>query len=387
MSITPNATFAALGTTVFTVMSALASEHGAVNLGQGFPDTDGPEDVRAVAARALMEHSNQYPPMRGLPALRQAVADHEARFYGLAVDPDRQVLVTSGATEALTASLMAFLSPGDEAILIEPAYDSYLPIIRNTGARPRFLRLDPPHWRLEEDRVAALITDKTRLLVLNTPHNPVGRVFSDEELAMLARLAATHDFLVVSDEVYEHLVFDGRRHRPLITFPGMAERTLKIASAGKTFSLTGWKVGMVTGAPALIDQVAKVHQFLTFTTPPNLQAAVAYGLGKDDSYYAGLVADMQARRDRLAAGLAALGFDVLPTEGTYFLTCDYSRLSGEDDVTFARRLVAEAGVATIPLSPFVEGDWPHRLIRFCFAKQDVVLDEGVARLRRYFGGA
>ncbi|MGK2286609.1 aminotransferase [Pedomonas sp. V897] len=387
MSITPNATFAALGTTVFTVMSALASEHGAVNLGQGFPDTDGPEDVRAVAARALMEHSNQYPPMRGLPALRQAVADHEARFYGLAVDPDRQVLVTSGATEALTASLMAFLSPGDEAILIEPAYDSYLPIIRNTGATPRFLRLDPPHWRLEEDRLAALITDKTRLLVLNTPHNPVGRVFSDEELAMLARLAATHDFLVVSDEVYEHLVFDGRRHRPLITFPGMAERTLKIASAGKTFSLTGWKVGMVTGAPALIDQVAKVHQFLTFTTPPNLQAAVAYGLGKDDSYYAGLVADMQARRDRLAAGLAALGFDVLPTEGTYFLTCDYSRLSGEDDVTFARRLVAEAGVATIPLSPFVEGDWPHRLIRFCFAKQDVVLDEGVARLRRYFGGA
>lgn len=387
MSITPNATFAALGTTVFTVMSALASEHGAVNLGQGFPDTDGPEDVRAVAARALMEHSNQYPPMRGLPALRQAVADHEARFYGLAVDPDRQVLVTSGATEALTASLMAFLSPGDEAILIEPAYDSYLPIIRNTGATPRFLRLDPPHWRLEEDRLAALITDKTRLLVLNTPHNPVGRVFSDEELAMLARLAATHDFLVVSDEVYEHLVFDGRRHRPLITFPGMAERTLKIASAGKTFSLTGWKVGMVTGAPALIDQVAKVHQFLTFTTPPNLQAAVAYGLGKDDSYYAGLVADMQARRDRLAAGLAALGFDVLPTEGTYFLTCDYSRLSGEDDVTFARRLVAEAGVATIPLSPFVEGDWPHRLIRFCFAKQDAVLDEGVARLRRYFGGA
>lgn len=385
MTITPNATFAALGTTVFTVMSALAHEHGAVNLGQGFPDTDGPEDVRAAAARALMENSNQYPPMRGTAALRQAVAEHEARFYGLAVDPDQGVLVTSGATEALTASLMAFLNPGDEAILIEPAYDSYLPIIRHAGATPRFLRLDPPRWRLEEDRLAALITSKTRLLVLNTPHNPVGRVFSDEELDTLARLACRHDFLVVSDEVYEHLVFDGKRHRPLLTFPGMAERTLKIASAGKTFSLTGWKVGMITGAPALIDQVAKVHQFLTFTTPPNLQAGVAYGLGKDDTYFAGLIADMQARRDRLAAGLAPLGFDVLPSEGTYFLTCDYSRLSDEDDITFARRLVIEAGVATIPLSPFVEGDWPHRLIRFCFAKKDEVLDEGLARLSRYFG--
>ena len=385
MTITPNATFAALGTTVFTVMSALANEHGAVNLGQGFPDTDGPEDVRDAAARALVESSNQYPPMRGTLALRQAVAEHEARFYGLAVDPERDVLVTSGATEALTASLMAFLNLGDEAILIEPAYDSYLPIIRHTGATPRFLRLDPPRWRLEEDRLTALITDKTRLLILNTPHNPVGRVFSDAELEIVARLACKHDFLVVSDEVYEHLVFDGKRHRPLITFPGMAERTLKIASAGKTFSLTGWKVGMITGARALIDQVAKVHQFLTFTTPPNLQAGVAYGLGKDGSYFASLIADMQAKRDRLAAGLAPLGFDVLPSEGTYFLTCDYSNLSSEDDVTFAKRLVSEAGVATIPLSPFVEGDWPHHLIRFCFAKQDAVLDEGIARLRRYFG--
>lgn len=387
MTITPNATFAALGTTVFTVMSALANEHGAVNLGQGFPDTDGPEDVRAAAARALMDASNQYPPMRGTAELRQAVAKHEARFYGMDIDPDRQVLVTSGATEALTASLMAFLNPGDEAILIEPAYDSYLPIVRQTGATPRFLRLNPPHWRLEEDKLAALITSKTRLLVLNTPHNPVGRVFSDAELDMVSRLACQHDFLVVSDEVYEHLVFDGKRHRPLITFPGMAERTLKIASAGKTFSLTGWKVGMITGAPALIDQVAKVHQFLTFTTAPNLQAGVAYGLGKDDSYFASLTAAMQAKRDRLAAGLAPLGFDVLPSEGTYFLTCDYSRLSSEDDTTFAKRLVVEAGVATIPISPFVEGEWPHRLIRFCFAKQDAVLDEGLARLRRYFGNA
>ncbi|MCH8686074.1 aminotransferase [Pedomonas mirosovicensis] len=385
MNIIPNATFAALGTTVFTVMSALANEHNAVNLGQGFPDTDGPEDVRAVAARALMEASNQYPPMRGLPALRQAVARHEARFYGLEVDPDRGVLVTSGATEALTASIMAFVNPGDEVILIEPAYDSYLPIVRQAGATPRFLRLEPPRWRLEEDRLAALITPKTKLLILNTPHNPVGRVFSEEELEMVSRLTCHHGFLVVSDEVYEHIVFDGKRHRPLITFPGMGERTLKIASAGKTFSLTGWKVGMVTAAPALIDQVAKVHQFLTFTTPPNLQAAVAYGLGKEDAYFDGLIADMQAKRDRLSAGLAPLGFNVLPSEGTYFLTCDYAKLSSEDDVTFAKRLVVEVGVATIPLSPFVEGGWPHRLIRFCFAKQDAVLEEGLARLRRYFG--
>lgn len=379
-----NEYFASLGTTVFTVMSALAAEHGAVNLGQGFPDTDGPEDVRAEAARALMEASNQYPPMRGLPSLRQAVADHEARFYDMAVSADRNVLVTSGATEALTASIMALINPGDEVIVIEPAYDSYVPMIRHAGGIPRFLRLQPPQWKLEEDELAALCGPKTRLMLLNTPHNPIAKVFSEDELNIIAKLSWEHDFIVLSDEVYEHLVFDGQKHRPLITIPGMAERTLKVGSAGKTFSLTGWKVGYITAAPHLIDLVAKVHQYLTFTTPPNLQSAVAYGLAKDDAYYSGFIAELEAKRDRLAGGLAMLGFDILPCQGTYFLTCDYSRYSDQKDVDFALRLVTEAKVATIPLSPFFEGGADHRLIRFCFAKQDSVLDEGLARLSRFF---
>ncbi|MEX6724236.1 aminotransferase [Parapedomonas caeni] len=383
MSITGNRQFATLPTTVFTVMSALAVEHDAINLGQGFPDTDGPADIKAAAARALIDGPNQYPPMRGLASLRQAVADHDRRFHGLDIDPERGVLVTSGATEALTAAILALVNPGDEVIVFEPVYDSYLPIIRAAGAVPRVLRLAPPAWRLPEAALRAACSDKTRLIIVNSPHNPCGTLLGDDELDLLTELACRHDIPVLCDEVYEHLVFDGARHVPLMTRPGMAARCLRVGSAGKTFSLTGWKVGYLSGAPALIDLVAKVHQFLTFTTPPALQAGVAYGLALPDDYFTTLAADMQARRDRLARGLAGLGFEVLPSAGSYFLTCGYGRFADCDDTEFALRLVREARVATIPLSAFYDQPVTQRLIRFCFCKQEAVLDAAVERLRRY----
>lgn len=374
-----------LGTTIFTVMSALSAEHGAINLGQGFPDEDGPADVREAAARAAIDGPNQYPPMMGLPALRQAVAAHNKRFYGLDVDWRSQVLVTSGATEALTASLLALLRPGDEVVLIEPVYDSYLPIVQLAGATARMVRLRPPQWSLPEAELRAAFGPKTKLLVMNSPMNPTGKVFSGAELALIASLATQHDAYVVCDEVYEHLVFSGARHVPLMTLPGMAGRTIRIGSAGKTFSLTGWKVGYLTGAADLIGAVAKAHQFITFTTPPSLQAAVAHGLGKGDAYFDGLAAAMERKRDRLVAGLREVGFDVLPSQGTYFANVDFRPLWNEGgDVDFATRLVREARVGSIPVSAFYPDDPPTHMVRFCFCKQDAVLDEAIARLKAFF---
>ncbi len=374
-----------LGTTIFTVMSAHSVEHGAINLGQGFPDEDGPADVREAAARAVMDGPNQYPPMMGLPALRQAVAAHNSRFYGLDVDWQSQVLVTSGATEALTASLLALLRPGDEAVLIEPVYDSYLPIVELAGAVPRMVRLRPPEWSLPEAELRAAFGPKTKLLVMNSPMNPTGKVFSEAELALIAGLARAHDAYVICDEVYEHLVFSGARHVPLMTLPGMAERTIRIGSAGKTFSLTGWKVGYLTGAAPLIEAVARTHQFVTFTTPPALQAAVAHGLGKDDGYFHGLSGVMERKRDRLVAGLREAGFDVLPGMGTYFAVADFRPLwNGGGDADFAVKLVREARVGSIPVSAFYPQDPPTHMVRFCFCKQDEVLDEAIARLKAFF---
>ena len=320
----PNALLSATGTTIFTVMSALATRHGAINLGQGFPDTDGPEDVVRAAAEALLDGRNQYPPMTGLPELRQAVAAANARFYGLQVDPDTEVVVTSGATEALAASLMALLDPGDEVVLIEPLYDTYLPVVRLLGAVPRLVRLQPPHWELPRAELAAAFGPKTKAILFNTPMNPTGKVFTAAELAFIADLLVRHDAYAVCDEVYEHITYDGWRHIPLMTLPGMRERCLRIGSAGKTFSLTGWKVGYITACRALAGVAAKAHQNLTFTTPPNLQRAVAVGLAKDDAYFAGLAAGLAAKRDRLAAGLARIGFGVLPVHGSYFITADFS---------------------------------------------------------------
>ncbi|MBK3396947.1 MULTISPECIES: aminotransferase [Methylobacterium] len=376
-----NPIFADLPTTVFEVMSALARETGAVNLGQGFPDDPGPADVRAKAAEAVMEGWNQYPPMMGLPELRGAIARHYARWQGLDLDPDTEIMVTSGATEALAGALMALIEPGDEVVLFEPMYDAYLPLVRRAGGVPRFVTLTPPHFRLTEEALAAAFSPRTKVVLLNNPLNPSATVFPDEDLALLAGFCERFDAVALCDEVWEHVVFDGRRHRPLMAFPGMRERTVKIGSAGKIFSLTGWKVGFVMAAPGLMRGLAKAHQFLTFTTPPNLQAAVAYGLGKEDSYYEGMRADFARARDRFADGLAGLGFRVLPSAGTYFLNLDIAPLGESDDVAFCERLVREHGVAAIPVSAFYAHRPVRTIVRFCFAKRDDTLDRALERLR------
>jgi len=383
-----NQLLSAMGTTVFTVMSALATQHGAINLGQGFPDTDGPEDVLQAAADAVRDGRNQYPPLTGVPELRRAVADANARFYGLQVDPASEVVVTSGATEAITACLMALLNPGDEVVLIEPLYDTYLPVVRLLGAIPRLVRLQPPKWELPRAELAAAFGPKTKAILLNTPMNPTGKVFTAAELAYIADLVSRHDAYAVCDEVYEHLTFDGWRHIPLMTLPGMRGRCLRVGSAGKTFSLTGWKIGYVTGPAALCGIVAKAHQNLTFTTPPNLQRAVAVGLAKDDAYFTGLGEALGAKRTRLSAGLSAIGFEVLPAMGSYFVTADFAPLGFRgDDVAFCRHITEQAGVTAIPVSAFYEGEAPGHYARFAFCKQDALLDEAVARLARHFGAA
>jgi N-succinyldiaminopimelate aminotransferase len=381
-----NATLSAIGTTIFTVMSALAVRHGSINLGQGFPDTDGPPDVLKAAADALLDGRNQYPPMTGVPELRQAVVAANIRFYGLEFDPATEVVVTSGATEAITACLMAVVAPGDEVVLIEPLYDTYAPVVRLLGAVPRFVRLSPPNWELPRAELAAAFGPKTKAILLNTPMNPTGKVFTAAELAFVADLLVRHDAYAVCDEVYEHLTFDGWCHIPLMTLPGLRDRVMRIGSAGKTFSLTGWKVGYVTASAALAAAVAKAHQNLTFTTAPNLQRAVAVGLAKDDDYFANLGIALQAKRDRLATGLAGLGMAVLPTHGSYFITADFAPLGfAGDDVAFCRHITEEAGVTAIPVTAFYDApDPPRHYARFAFCKREEVLDEAVARLRRHF---
>ena len=374
-----------LPVTIFEVMSRLSEEHGAINLGQGFPDERGPADVLDAAAKALLEGWNQYPSMMGTPELRQALAAHGKRFYGLDIDWRTEVLVTSGATEALTASLLGLIEPGDEVVLFQPMYDSYLPIIRLAGGVPRFVSLKAPDWSFTRADLEAAFSPKTKLVLINDPLNPAAKVFTRAELELLAEFVQRFDAYAVCDEVYEHIVFDGRPHIPLMTLPGMRDRCLKIGSAGKTFSLTGWKVGYVTGAPHLLQPVAKAHQYITFTTAPNLQTAVAYGLSKDDAYFAGLAAGLQAKRDRLADGLRAVGFEVLPSAGTYFVVADVSPFGFDgNDEAFCRHLTAEAGVTAIPVGAFFVQDAPRSYIRFCFSKKDEILDGAVERLRVYF---
>ena len=384
MSATPpvaNPVFSALGTTIFTVMSALATEHGAVNLGQGFPDEDGPTTIREAAAKALRDGPNQYPPMMGLPLLRQALARHAKRHYDLDFDWEREVVVTSGATEALTDCLIALLSPGDEAILIDPAYDSYRPIIESVGAKAVGVKLDEDGWRLPLGDIAAAVTQKTKLVVINSPHNPSGRVFSRAELEGLAAIVRENNLLLICDEVYEHLTFDSLPHIPLISLPGMRERTVRVGSAGKIFSLTGWKIGWIMGPAALMNVISKVHQFVTFTTAPALQIGVAHGLDHEQDWYLELPRQLQKRRDALVAGLKTAGFRTMPCEGTYFVTADFSPLGvNEDDVAFARRMVLQQGVASIPLSVFYGKDAPTRFVRFAFCKKQTTIEEALARL-------
>lgn len=383
-----NALLSATGTTVFTVMSALAAQHGAINLGQGFPDEEGPADVVRAAADALLDNRNQYPPLTGVPELREAVAAANHRFYGMEIDPVAEVVVTSGATEAITACLMALLDPGDEVVLIEPLYDTYLPVVRMLGAVPKLVRLSPPKWELPRAELAAAFGPKTKAIQLNSPMNPAGKVFTAAELAFIAELVQRHDAYAVCDEVYEHLTFDGWKHIPLMTLPGMRERCLRIGSAGKTFSLTGWKVGYITCDRSVAPNVAKAHQLLTFTTPPNLQRAVALGLGKEDGYFEALSAGLQARRDHLAAGLERLGFGVLPAMGSYFITADFRPLGfAGDDVAFCRHITEAARVTAIPVSAFYAGpDAPSHYARFAFCKRREVLDEALARLEAWKAG-
>ncbi len=372
-----------LPTTIFERMSGLARQHGAINLGQGFPDDQGPLPVREAAARALIEGSNQYPPMRGLPELRAAVAGHYERTQGLVLDPDTEVTITSGATEALAAAFLSLIAPGDEVVLFQPLYDAYLPLVRRAGGVPKLVRLSPPHWRFDRAMLEAAFSDRTRMVVLNSPLNPAAVVASEDDLALLAEFCARHDAIAVCDEVWEAVVFDGRRHRPLIGFPGMGERTVKIGSAGKLFGMTGWKVGFLVAAPPLTKALAAAHQFLTFTTPPNLQAGVAWGLEHHRTWFETMPADLQRSRDRLTAGLRAAGYVVLDSQGTYFLNVDLAASGiAVDDVTFCERCVAEFGVAAIPVSAFFAEDPVRTVVRLCFAKADATLDEAVARLAR-----
>ncbi|MCV9938066.1 aminotransferase [Boseaceae bacterium BT-24-1] len=375
-----NPIFSALPTTIFETMSRLAREHQAVNLGQGFPDDPGPEDVRRKAAEAVIDGWNQYPPMMGLPELRQATATHFRHWQGLALDPEAEVMITSGATEAIAGALMALVSPGDEVVLFEPMYDAYLPLVRRAGGIPKFVTLTPPAFGLSEAALARAFSPKTRVVLFNNPLNPTATNFSEADLDLLASFCVRHDAVAICDDVWEHVVFDGHRHAPLMSRPGMRERTVKISSAGKIFSLTGWKVGMVMAAPELMRVLAKAHQYITFTTPPNLQAAVAYGLGKDDAYFEGMRADFQRSRDRFAGGLRDLGFSVLPSAGTYFLNVDIGPLGEADDVVFCQRLVSEHGVAAIPVSAFYAEGAVRNVVRFCFAKHDATLDKALERL-------
>ncbi len=376
-----NPVYTGLPTTIFEVMSRLALEHKAINLGQGFPDVDGPEDVRRFAAEAIIAGPNQYPPMMGVPELRQAVAAAQSRFYGLDVDWKSEVLVTSGATEALSDIIAALIEPGDEVVMIEPLYDCYLPLVRRAGGIPRLVRITPPEWKLDVAALEAAFSERTKAILINNPMNPAAKVFSQDELAVIADLCVRFDAYAICDEVYEHILFDGRTHTPLMTLPGMRERAVRIGSAGKTFSLTGWKVGYVTAAPALLDPIAKAHQFTTFTTPAHLQKAVAFGLGKSDDYYGELSGALALKRDRLASGLERLGFSVVPCGGTYFVTVDVSPLGlVGDDVEICRQMTVEAGVTAVPVSAFYAGSAPRQFVRFCFSKRDEILDGALDRL-------
>src|SRR5580658_3631990 len=378
-----NPIYAALPTTIFTVMSTLAQELGAINLGQGFPDESGPEAIRRRAAEEIVDGDNQYPPMPGVPVLREAVAAHYARCQGLDFDWKTEIAVTSGATEALADCFLSLISPGDEVVVFQPVYDSYLPMIRRAGGIPRLARLTPPRFGLTREMLEAVFTPRTRLVVLNNPLNPSATVFTDADLALLAEFCVRHDAVAICDEVWEHVIFDGRVHRPLIGFPGMRERCVKIGSAGKMFALTGWKVGFICAAPALTQVIAKGHQFNTFTTAPGLQRAVAWGLENSAAWFAAMPGELQASRDRLTDALKREGFSVLPSEGTYFLNVDLAA-SGidEGDMDFALRAVKEAGVAAIPISAFYEDDPVTHLIRLCFPKRDATLDEGAKRLAK-----
>ena len=369
------------GVTIFAEMSALAERTGSINLGQGFPDSDGPTVMAEAAIKAIRDGHNQYPPGLGTPDLRRAIAAHQHRFYGLEYDPDREGLVTAGATEAIAAAMLALCEPGDEVMMFEPAYDCYAPAVAMAGATRRVVPLRPPSWSFDVDQLATAITPRTRMLLLNSPHNPTGKVFDAEELASIASVCVDADLLVITDEVYEHLVFEGR-HIPLASLPGMGERTLTVSSAGKTFSFTGWKIGWVCGPAPMVAAVRTAKQFLTYVNGAPFQPAVAVGLGLPDAYFAEAASDLALRRDRLCDGLVAAGFEVFRPMATYFTMTDIRALGYEDGVDFCRQLPVRCGVVAVPGSPFYDRPEAGRsLVRFAFCKQLDVIDEAVRRLR------
>jgi N-succinyldiaminopimelate aminotransferase len=372
-----NPLYEQMETSVFERMSLAAAKYGAVNLGQGFPDFGWPPEILEAAAKAVVEGSNQYAPSRGLPALREAVAAHYKRHQGLDLSPEN-ICVTSGATEALAAAILATVEPGDEVIVLTPAYDAYVPLIRRAGGLPVEVALQPPGWRIERAALEAAISPNTRAIMFNNPHNPTGRLFDREELAAVAEFAVVNDLIVISDEVWEHILLDGQAFTPIASLAGMDKRTLKCGSAGKIFSLTGWKIGWLAASAEIATLAARAHQFLTFASAPNLQAAVAYGLNEGDGWLQPMRERFSRARDRMTAGLEAAGFAVLPSASTYFMCVDLAASGiALDDEAFARQAVAEAGVAVVPLSPFAEQDPPRHMIRLCFAKRDETIDAGV----------
>lgn len=377
-----NPIYEQMQTSVFERMSLLAAKHQAVNLGQGFPDFGWPGEILDAAARALKEGSNQYAPSRGLPQLRRAVADHYNRWFGETLGPD-SVCVTSGATEALASCILATVSPGDEVIIFTPAYDSYAPMIRRAGGIVHEIALRPPEWRIDREAVEAAIGPKTRAILFNNPQNPTGRLFGRDELQVIADAATKHGLTIISDEVWEHILLDEQEFVPIATLPGMAERTLKIGSAGKIFSLTGWKVGWIVASPAMVGVAARAHQFLTFSTAPNLQAAVAYGMAEGDSWIEPMRLRFARARDRLIDGLKNAGYAVLHPASTYFLCVDLQQSGVDlDDEAFATTAVEKAGVAVVPVSAFAEQDPARHIVRLCFSKRDETLDSGIAAMAK-----
>ncbi len=378
---TSSARLSGLGTTIFAEMSALALRTGAVNLGQGFPDTDGPAGVIEVAVDALRGGRNQYAPGTGVPELREAIAAHQKRFYGVDVDPDSEVGVTTGATEAIASALLGLVDPGDEVIVLEPYYDSYVAVIQMAGAVRRPVTLRAPDFRLPIDELRATVSPRTTAILLNSPHNPTGTVLRRDELDAIAAVAIEHDLVVISDEVYEHLTFDDIPHIPIATLPGMAERTLTISSGGKSFSFTGWKIGWATGPAALVHAMIGAKQFLTYTSGSPLQPAIAHALGADDAYFEDLRSRLQSQRDLLCEGLAEIGFEVYVPEGTYFATTDITPLGFADGVEFCRSLPERAGVVAIPHQVFYDDvDAGRPLVRWAFCKQPHVIEEALTRL-------
>ena len=372
------------GTTIFTEMTNLANEHGAINLGQGFPDFAAPAFIKEAARAAVEANVNQYAPGRGRPRLREAIAATMARRYGMAVDAEKEVVVTHGATEALCATILSLVDPGDEVILFEPYYDAYVPDVRMAGGVARYYPLRPPEWRIEREKLASLFNEKTKLIVVNSPHNPTGKVYDDAELEMMADLCREHDVVAVTDEVYEYITFDGVVHRPLASLPGMAERTITISSAGKTFSVTGWKVGWAVAAPPLAEAVFRAHQFITFSGAAPLQEATAVALetAEEHGYYEELQEMYERKRDFLGEALAAAGLPPITPQGTYFVMVDISGLGFADDVAFCRHLTTAVGVAAIPPSAFyTTPGGGESIARFAFCKTDEALEEAAGRLQ------